>query len=145
VAAKNQLITKSVGKEPAQRCYEIATTEGLWSVHGWSLPINPHLAYRLRYLEPEEMSWTVDHIPSGLSVSQRAKLTKEQAVGLILLIGHLDWSDRDEARKHGPVVYEAMDTLKIDYGRGIRIAEGESVHIDLTKMKDGESVTFRFR
>lgn len=124
--------------------YKISTDKGPWPVSGWVCEKNLNLALRLR--DPENNRYVVDHIPTGLSVTLGKTVTRAQGAALILAVAELDWSGKDQTRlgKNGPAVIAAMDELAIDYGRGIRIKPGDSVTIDLLKMKDGESVTFRF-
>ncbi len=130
-------------RKPKAVHYDIETVKGKWPVIGFTIPgMTSDLAYRFAPDGKGGGTWVIDHLPTGLSVTGSARITKPQAVALLLRVGNLDWG-KETAAKHGAALYAAMDDLMIDYGRGIRIKPGDEVRIDLSKMKDGESVIFR--
>lgn len=129
--------------------YQIATTEGKIFVEGLQLKDNGDLAIRpvpnagdIKALDP---LWKIDHVPTGYQISRGNGLDLKRCVALAIALGRLDWAgaDMQVLSKNGPQVFAAMDELKIDYGYGIKLKEGDVVEIDLGKMKVGDSVKFR--
>jgi hypothetical protein len=126
--------------------YQVETIGGKFWVEGLQLKDNGDLAIRPFPLPGQlEPAWKIDHIPTGFGIPGADELDLKRCVALVVALGKLDWSGNDQKRifNLGPQVFAAMDELKIDYGKGIKIEEGDVVEIDLGKMKPGDSVKFR--